>query len=465
MAISFTSYGAAEEVTGSKHLFSVNNQNILVDCGMFQGHRAECYEKNRVLPFSPKEIDAVLLSHGHFDHCGNLPSLTMNGYDGNIYSTTATRDIANLIMMDSAHIMAKDYEYMRKKKRASFKPIYTERDVLKVLNNFVTLNYHRKFMVANNLFCEFLNAGHILGSSVVSLNIKRRNDEIRVAFTGDIGRPKMPILAAPDPLPNVDYLICEGTYGNRLHDPISQSHHKLAMIIRDTINSGGKVIIPSFAVGRTQELVYFLHVLKDRKKIPDVDIFVDSPMAVNATGIFKVHQECYNESVRQAFIDHHTNPFGFKKLTYITDINKSMELNKRTEPCIIISSSGMCEAGRIQHHLKNNISNPNNSIVIVGYMAENTLGRALVERQPVVKIFGNPYSLKARVHILNTFSAHADYNDILHYVKAMDLKRLRKIFLVHGERDALANLRELLLGIGVKKVEVVKANKKYLLVP
>jgi len=283
----------------------------------------------------------------------------------------------------------------------------------------------------------------------------------RVAFTGDLGRVGMPIIRDPDLLPPVDYLLLDGTYGNRLHDPIEDAERQLAEVIRDTARKGGKIIIPSFAIGRTQELIYYLHLLCDKGEIPNLDIFVDSPMAVNATSIFRVHQECYDDSIRQAFIDHHANPFGFEQLHYITNLSESKKLNDRLDPCIIISSSGMCEGGRILHHLKNNIGDPRNTILVVGFMAENTLGRAIADRKPVVKIFGNPYPLRARVKILNTFSAHADYSDIRQYVSQLDLGRLRRIYLVHGESDALTHLRQVLLEAGVKSVEAVEPGKEY----
>jgi len=465
MDITLSCYGAAREVTGSRHLLRVNGQRFLMDCGMFEGRRAETYERNRNLPFDPATLDGVILSHGHHDHCGNLPSLLRNGYDGNIYATPATRDIANLIMMDSAHIMTKDFEWLRKKapEKRAFEPIYESVDVIRTLQHFVTVGFRRPFPVGNGVQCEFRNAGHILGSSVPILHVTCDGEERRIAFTGDLGRPGMPIIAEPDELPPVDVLICEGTYGNRLHDPLEDAKRQLADVIRETVHKGGKVVIPAFAVGRTQELVYFLHLLKDERKIPDLDIYVDSPMAVNATGIFRVHQECYNETVHQAFLDHHKNPFGFDRLHYTSDVSESKLLNDRLDPVIIISASGMCEAGRILHHLKNTITDPRNTVLIVGYMAENTLGRAIAERRREVSIFGNKMPLRARVKILNTFSAHADYEDIVAYVSRMDQDRLRKVVLVHGELDALESLAERLRDCGIRDVEIPEQGREYVL--
>jgi metallo-beta-lactamase family protein len=282
-----------------------------------------------------------------------------------------------------------------------------------------------------------------------------------IGFTGDLGRKGTPIIHDPEQLPSVDYLVCEATYGNRLHDPIEDACRQLCEVIRETVERGGKVIIPAFAVERTQDLIYYLHQLVNAKKLPKVEIYVDSPMAFNATSIFRVHQECFDESVREEFLIQDKNPFGFETLHYITNVSESKQLNEKKEPMIIISSSGMCEAGRILHHLKNNIEDPKNTVVIVGFMAEDTLGRKIVERQPEVKIFGQMYKLRARVKILNTFSAHADSNDIKEFVGKMDLKKLKKVFLVHGEDEELVKMKEHLLGIGVKAVEIVETAKEY----
>ncbi len=463
MGLFLQSFGAALEVTGSKHLLTVDDQRYLIDCGMFQGHREESYLKNMKLPFDPSQLAAVILTHAHFDHSGNLPSLVKNGFDGNIYSTPATRDIANLIMMDSAHIMAKDYEWLKRKAtdKKAYEPIYDQNDALQTINQFMTVNYRRPFTLGEGVRCEFFDAGHILGSSVAVLTIKRDGQEVKLAMTGDLGRGGMPIIRDPEEIPDVDYLLCEGTYGNRLHDPIEDAKRQLAEVVRETVAKGGKLIIPAFAVERTQELIYFLHLLKDERKIPDLDIFVDSPMAVNATAIFRVHQECYDQQTHEAFLQHHKNPFGFAGLRYVSDINESKALNQRTTPCIIISASGMCEAGRILHHLKNTVADSRNTILVVGYMAENTLGRAIAERRPEVSIFGSKYPLKARVKILNTFSAHADYEDIKRYIGQLDLQRLRKVFLVHGEKEPLEHLRGELEGIGVAAVQIAKPGDRY----
>ena len=464
MAITYTCFGAAQEVTGSKHLFQANGNSILFDCGAFQGRRRESQERNLKLPFDGKTIDDVVLSHAHFDHCGNLPTLVKTGYTGNIYSTPATRDLANLVLMDSAHLQSKDAEYIRRNHpgQEPVEPLYETRDVLKAMDQFVTVSYGRPIHLSGGVTARFLNAGHILGAAMTHITLPAQNGQrgMEVLYTGDLGRSGMPIINNPDTMPDVDYIICEGTYGNRLHDPIDDALKQLAEVITATFARGGKVIIPAFAVERTQELIYFLHLLRDANKIPEADIFVDSPMAVNATSIFRVHPECYNERVFKQFLDHHENPFGFEKVHYVTDVSQSKLLNDRTMPCIIISSSGMCEGGRVLHHLKNNITNAANTVLIVGFMAEGTLGRRIADRVPQVNIFGVPYPLRSRVKILNTFSGHADYEDTLGYLRAVNKQRLKKIFLVHGETSALDNLKQLLEAQGYPDVHIPREGER-----
>jgi metallo-beta-lactamase family protein len=368
-------------------------------------------------------------------------------------------------MMDSAHIQAKDLEYMKKralKKGETFngEPLYTEEDVVKSLDHFVTVSYDRPVPVTDSARVSFYDAGHILGSSIPVLTLNNNGQEIIIGCAGDLGRKNLPILRDPQPLPDLDYLIIESTYGHRSHDPINSAMEKLADVVNRTIERGGKVIIPAFAVERTQELIYFLHLLNDQNKIPKVPIYIDSPMATNATSIFRVHQECYDEETREAFLQHHKNPFGFSELHYITNVEESKKLNKRDEPAIIIASSGMCEAGRILHHLKNNIQNPDNTIVIVGFMAQHTLGRRIKEQQSQVKIFGEEYNLKSEVVTLNAFSAHADYNEILEFISAVKKDRLKHVYLVHGEADAQTNLKNLLEEKGYT-TSIVKYNETY----
>ncbi|GAB4338558.1 MAG: MBL fold metallo-hydrolase [Calditrichia bacterium] len=465
MNAEFYSYGGAEEVTGSKHFLEFKGQKIMVDCGAFQGRRQEAEEKNRNWPFNAAELDAMILSHAHFDHSGLIPVLPQKGYQGNIYATPATRDLASLIMMDSAHIQAKDIEFLKKRARKKGEtfdkdPLYAETDVVNALDLFMTVSYHRPFYIADGVKATFYDAGHILGSALTYLELSHNGQQMKIGFSGDLGRNNLPILRDPEIIPDVDYLILESTYGNRLHDPIDQAMDKLAEIVNKTVKRGGKIIIPAFAIERTQELIYFLHLLVDQQKIPAIPIYVDSPMATNATSIFRVHQECYDQETRDAFLKHHKNPFGFNELRYTTSVEESKAINQLQEPAIIISSSGMCEAGRILHHLLNNIGDSRNTILIVGYMAQHTLGRKILEKQKEVRIFGDYHPLNAQVEELNSFSAHADYKEILTYVGKLNRQKLKRIFLVHGEPDAQQHLKSLLEENGFK-VTIAKFGEKY----
>lgn len=465
MSFEIFSWGGAEEVTGSKHFLRADNQLFMVDCGAFQGRRKEAEEKNRSWSFDASKVDALILTHAHYDHSGLLPLLKPKGFIGNIYTTPASRDLTSLILMDSAHIQAKDLQYLRKKTERRGEPfhkepLYTERDVIDILEQVVTVSYHRRFLIGEGVKAEFYDAGHILGSAVTLIELENNRHTLKIAFSGDLGRKNLPILRDPEPIPQVDYLVMESTYGNRLHDPIESATEKLAQIVSQTAAQMGKIIIPAFAVERTQEIVYILHLLSDQGRIPKIPVYVDSPMATNATSIFRVHQECYDEEIRQAFIDHHKNPFGWSDLTYVTATEDSKRLNSLKGPAVIISASGMCESGRILHHLKNSIEESRNTVLIVGFMAQNTLGRRILEREPEVRIFGDMYPLRSRVEVLNTFSAHADYNDILSYVGRLDRKRLKEIFLVHGEPEAQQNLKRVLTEEGYS-ASIVRYGERY----
>jgi metallo-beta-lactamase family protein len=467
MSIKFYSYGAAEEVTGSKHVIEYDGKRIMIDCGSFQGHRQEADRKNRNLPFDPKTIYACIMTHAHFDHCGSYPTIIKNGFIGSIYTTPATRDLASLIMMDSANIQSKDIEYLKKKagkKGESFdlEPIYDESDVLKVLNQIICIPQNREFYIDEKIKAVFYEAGHILGSSQVYLEIKEGDRIVRIGFTGDLGRKNLPILKDPASLPKIDYLICESTYGNKLHDDMSLTLKKLSEIINETVKSGGKIIIPAFAVERTQELVYYIHLLVKNNQIPRINIYIDSPMSTNATSIFKIHPECFDEEINKEFLNNHENPFTFDNLIYTNSVEDSKKINELKDPAIIISSSGMCEAGRILHHLAHNVEDPKNTILIVGFMAENTLGRRIAEKQKEIKIFNDMYKLNARVELFNAFSAHADYNEISDYIDSLDYKNIKKVFLVHGEKEAQISLKSI-LGKKVNDVQIVKYDEEYVL--
>jgi metallo-beta-lactamase family protein len=451
--------GAARTVTGSMHLLVVNGARILLDCGLYQGKRKESFERNRNLPFDARTIDTLVLSHAHIDHSGNIPSLVKNGFRGNIYATPATRDLCSAMLRDSGHIQEYDAYYVNKKRARKglppVEPLYTIEDAAASLLNFVSVGYDRSLPVAPGVTLTFREAGHILGSAVVVLDIEEGSQKSRLVFSGDLGRKGMPILRDPEPVENVDFYITESTYGDRVHDAVETTDEALRAVIADTYRRGGKVIVPAFSVGRTQELVYALHRMTQAQQIPDLPIFVDSPLSVNVTEIFRLHPECYDKEVSEFLAaSNHRDPFGFYRLTYIRSVEDSKELNHLQEPAIIISASGMCEAGRILHHLKNNVEDPRSTVLIVGWQAPHTLGKRLVERQPVVKIFGEKYSLKARVETINGFSAHADRNELLAYAGQLGPKRLRSAFVVHGEETSSLALAEGLQDLGLGQVFV-----------
>lgn len=477
MGIKLYSLGAAEEVTGSKHIFEVDGRQFMVDCGAFQGKRRESDEKNRNFDIEADKIESVILTHGHYDHCGLLPMLNKKGFTGNIYATPATRDIANLIMMDSARIQARDAEFLAKQaakkgERFSWKPLFTEEDCIKTVDQIVSLSYNRKMYIGSNVQLEFFDAGHILGSAFASVTVKGNHkgscgtsvngDETRILYTGDIGRKQKPIIR--DPAVNVpapDYIFMESTYGNRKHETVEFAVKELERVVRAACARKGKIIIPSFAVERAQELVFYLHLLTDKKRIPSIPIYVDSPMATNVTSVFRVHPECYDPSVNEAFLKHHKNPFGFGSLSFTSSVEESKALNDKSGPMIIISADGMCEAGRVLYHLANNICDPRNTILIVGYMAENTLGRKLLDGEKEVHILGDTYQVGANIEQIDAFSAHADYTEMTEWLNEIDTGRLKNIFLVHGETEAQSFFKNYLNENGYNNVSIVKYGESY----
>ncbi|MGD8819493.1 MAG: MBL fold metallo-hydrolase [Anaerolineae bacterium] len=451
--------GAVRTVTGSMHLLTVNGSRILLDCGLFQGRRKESFKRNRSLPFDASSIDVMVLSHAHIDHSGNIPTLVKNGFKGNIYATPATRDLCSAMLRDSGHIQESDVAYLNEKRARKglppLEPLYTIEDATASLRNFVSVGYNRSLSIAPGVTLTFRDAGHILGSAITVLDVEENGKEKRIVFSGDLGRLDMPILKDPQAVEDADYLLIESTYGDRFHDPIEETSEALRDIVVDTYRRNGKVIVPAFSVGRTQELVYALHRLIEARDLPDLPVFVDSPLSVNVTEIFRLHPECYDKELNQFMAESSSyDPFGFRRLTYIRSVEKSKELNFMREPAIIISASGMCEAGRILHHLKNNIEDPRNTVLIVGWQAPYTLGRRLVERQATVKIFGEEYTLRARVETINGFSAHADRTELLAYARRLGPEGLTSAFVVHGEEASSLALADGLESLGVQQAIV-----------
>ena len=446
-----TFHGAVRTVTGSQHLLTVNGLNILLDCGLYQGSRKESYERNQNLPYNAAEVDILVLSHAHIDHSGNIPNLVKSGFTGDIVCTYATRDLCAIMLRDSAKIQQYDIEYVNKKRERQglppLEPIYTMQDAVDSLKNFIGIGYERPYRLAPGITLTFYDAGHILGSAIVVLDIEDREAgrDARLVFSGDLGRPNRPILRDPSIIESADVLLIESTYGNRYHDDHVEATGKLERIVKETYQRGGKLIVPAFAVGRTQELVYRLHQLVVKRDIPPhLPIYVDSPLAVDATGIYRLHPEAYDEELNQFMANEHSNdPFGFDMMRYTRSTAESKELNFLREPAIIISASGMAEAGRILHHLKNNIEDPRNTILIVGWQAPQTLGRRIVEKQPKVRIFGEEYQLRAQVETINGLSAHADRGELLGWTDHFQ-KRPSHTFIVHGEEDASLSLAEAL---------------------
>jgi metallo-beta-lactamase family protein len=430
-------FGATRTTTGSMFLLELNGKRLLFECGLFQGKRGESIERNRHFPFDPKQLDAVVLSHAHIDHCGNLPNLCRQGYLGNIYCTFATRDLAAIMLEDSAEIQRADVEYVSKKRARSglppVEPLYTAGDAEQAVRQFVSLNYDRPFPVIDGVTVTFKDAGHILGSAQVVLDVRESGRQYRLLFSGDIGRGRDDILRDPEAIENVDYLQIESTYGDREHSAKHSATEEIGRLVRDTIDKLGQVIIPAFSVGRTQQIVYTLHQLACEGKLPKVPIFVDSPLSVNATEVYRLHPECFNDSIYR-FLRERENPFGMENLTYIRELAHSMRLNDLKEPAIIISASGMCEAGRIRHHLKNHIGQVENLVLFIGYCAEHTLGAQILSGQNPVNIFGEPHPVRARIASLDAFSGHADKHELRHYVEALT-GDIKTIFVVHGEES------------------------------
>jgi metallo-beta-lactamase family protein len=450
-----TFWGAARTVTGSMHQLDACGSTLLLDCGLFQGPRAESRDRNAEFPFRPKDVDAVLLSHAHVDHCGNLPNLVKQGFSGPIYCTPATRALAAVMLGDAAKIQEEDAAYLnrrREKGDPKVEPLYDGRDVYRTLLRLQAVPYDTPRQVARGLEATFVDAGHLLGSAMIGLRVDAPGGERRLTFTGDLGRPGLPILRDPSPVPPGDLLLSECTYGGHTHEPVEETAERLGEVVRRTAQRGGKLLIPAFSVGRTQTVVYFLHQLVEAGRLPDLPIYVDSPMAVRATEVYRAHPECFDEETL-ALLERDPDLFGEEKIRYIEKVHESIELNGRPGPCVIVSASGMCEAGRILHHLKHNIADARNTVLIVGYQAEGTLGRRLVERRPEVRILGKNYPVKAEVVVLNGLSAHADHGALLRSLGPL-AGTARQVRLVHGEPARAEALAEGLRAAGFADVAI-----------
>jgi metallo-beta-lactamase family protein len=459
-------YGGARTVTGSQHLLTINGKKILLECGLFQGRRQDTYEKNKNFGFDPKEIDALILSHAHIDHSGNIPNLVKNGFDGPIYATSATIDLCEIMLKDSAYLQQRDIEWLNKKKKKHIpdEPLYTNEDVEEAIQKFVPVDYNTATEIFPGTIAYFQDAGHILGSAGILLEIgEEGNKKIRFGFSGDIGRHETPIIRDPDYLRDLDVLIMESTYGNRIHTHSDEVEEEVAKVVREVFDRKGKIIIPAFAVGRTQLLVYVLHKLFDQNRIPALPIYVDSPLAVNATKIFRAHPECFDRETNRIFLESGDDPFGFGRLKYITTVDQSKELNDIHDPMIIISASGMAEGGRILHHLANNIHNPKNLVLFVGYAAEHTLARKIMDGMNRVNILGEEHSLKSQIKTMDYFSGHADQNELLNYLGLNPQNRLKNIFLVHGEEEQALPLREKILQKGYKNADFPLSGEKFVI--
>ncbi len=455
--------GAARNVTGSCHLITLDDgYNILLECGLFQGYAKNVWERNNNWYFDPADIDTLILSHAHIDHTGRVPKLVKDGFRGRIYSTHATRSLCAIMLLDSAFIQERDVEYYNKRllkkknknaKKEPREPLYTVDDVKPVMDRFITMSYDNWQTIRPGVEVLYKDSGHILGSAGVVLKITENGIETLIGFTGDIGRPDRPILRDPQPLPPVDYLLCESTYGDKEHETTPEQSEMFLKIIKSTcIDKKGKLIIPAFSVGRTQEIVYMLDRMETAGLLPRIKVYVDSPLAVNATEVFGSHPECYDDDLNKYLLKD-DNPFGFRDLTYIRDVNKSKALNDSDEPCIIISSSGMMNAGRVKHHLANSIENPKNTILIVGYCSPETPGGKLKTGIESIKLFGEWKMVKAEIRVMDSFSAHGDRLEMYNHIKNQKGK-VKRIFLVHGEIDTQKAFAKYLNERGLTNIEI-----------
>src|ERR1017187_4387775 len=458
--------GAARTVTGSKHLIITDKGvRILLDCGLFQNKGSDHDTINRHLGFDPMTIDVMILSHAHIDHSGNIPTLVKQGYKGKIYCTPPTLDLCTIMLADSAHIHESDVKYINekriKKDQKIIEPLYTMADVTKCMPQFKSVNFDTYFKIDDDIEFAFTDNGHILGSAAINLRIKEDGHTKKLTFTGDIGRPHDKILKPPAPFPQADYILTESTYGNRLHDTSENAEKKLLeVVLKPCVAKKGKLIIPAFSLGRTQEIVYALDRMKKKGLLPPIKVFVDSPLSVNVTDIMRKYIPYFNKQIHQ-YLYTDKDPFGFNGLTYIKDVEDSIALNSLKEPCIIISASGMMEAGRIKHHLKNNIPYPENTVLIVGYCPENTLGHRLIRGDKEVTIYGKAYPVNADIEVIHSYSSHGDYNEMMAYLSCQEKTLIKKLFLVHGEYEVQKEYKEHLTQEGFFHIEIPEAGSVY----
>ncbi|POY37099.1 MBL fold metallo-hydrolase [Solitalea longa] len=464
--MNITFHGAAQNVTGSKHLIKTSNgKQILLDCGMFQGGGAETEVLNKHFGFNPSEVDVLILSHAHIDHCGLIPRLVHEGFSGKIYCTPATIDLARLLLQDSARIQKSDIDFLNKRRKRQGKsilfPLYTLQDVEECYERFVPVQYNRWTRIDNELEVLFTDAGHIIGSAAVHLIIHEGDKSTRISFSGDVGRYEADILRSPAVFPQADYVILESTYGNSLHLDVAPTERELLKYIKRTcVEKKGKLVIPAFSVGRTQELLYLLNNLENLQELPEVKVYVDSPLSEKTTRIIKSYPEYFNSDVEQT-LKFDRDPFDFKGLHFIEDIEESKALNYSEEPCIIISASGMAEAGRVKHHIANTISDPKNTILLVGYCESSSLGGRLLNRPDVVHIFGTKYFVRAEIGKIDSLSAHGDYKDLSRFISCQDASKVKTVFLVHGEYDVQQEFKEKLQLQGFQNVEIPYRHQQF----
>jgi len=461
-----TFHGAAREVTGSRHLIETNDgKRILLDCGVFQGKGLETDAMNRNLAFSPASVDHIILTHAHIDHSGLIPYLVRNGFDGSIICTNATRDLCAVMLADSGRIQERDTHTFNKKRAVRglprVEPLYTYADAVASMKKFIGVPYNIKFRIDSNLRVLFTNTGHMLGSAAATLEIREDGNKKLITYTGDIGRPNSLLLKKPDAFPQSDVLITESTYGDRLHSPMSETREELLKIVYETcVVKGGKLIIPAFSVGRTQEVVYTLNNFYNENRLPRINTYVDSPLSMNATNVFRLHSDCFNNDILDV-METDPDPFGFNSLFYINSTEESKRLNELNEPCIIISSSGMMEAGRVKHHLANSLSSPKNTVLAVGYCAPSTLGARLLRGDQEVSIHGVRYTVRAEIKKIDSFSGHGDYREMIEYLSCQNPDKLKQVFLVHGEYEPQITYKDNLRAAGFSNIEIPSAGQTF----